>query len=81
MGLTVVTFRWVVVSRRFWSPTTSLKSCFGRCFDSSLRLAWLSTIVTSTSAKADGFAVAGSEDMRVVAAVAAAEGAMVVKEN
>ena len=43
------------MSLRLWSPATIFKSCLGCCFESILRLAWLSTIVTSMSATAHWF--------------------------
>lgn len=49
-----VTLRWRTESRRHWSPATNFNSCLGRLFESTFRLAWLSTIVTSMSPNAIG---------------------------
>lgn len=51
----LVTLRCSTVSRWACRPTISRSSCLGRRRASTRRLAWLSTIVTSTSATADGF--------------------------
>lgn len=48
----LVTLRWRTERRRACSPATSLSSWLGFRRDSTLRLAWLSTIVTSMSATA-----------------------------
>lgn len=55
MSSTVVTLRWRTVRSRLWNPATIFKSCFGCRLESTLRLAWLSTIVTSMSAIAEWF--------------------------
>lgn len=50
-----VTLRCSGISRRLCSPTTSFTSCFGRRLESTFRLAWLSTTVTSMFAVAARF--------------------------
>ena len=49
-----------MVRRTEWSQATILKSCFGLVLDSTLMFAWVSTIVTSTSAMADRFSAMDS---------------------
>lgn len=57
----VVTLRWRVVRWRLCNPTTMFCSCLGRRVERTLRLAWVSTMVTSTSATTgEWFSTAGS---------------------